>query len=82
MTIITKQDKTDRKRHTHTHTNTHTDRRLGKSIKKNESKLKWQMAAAVGGGGTARNEAEKAHINNEMAQCSRGWGREREREGE
>lgn len=36
-------------------------------------------AAVVGGGGTARNEAEKAHINNEMAQCSRGWGRERER---
>lgn len=31
-------------------------------------------------GGTARNEAEKAHINNEMAQCSRGQGRGRERE--
>lgn len=31
---------------------------------------------------TARNEAEKAHINNEMAQCSRRQGkkgRERER---
>lgn len=35
-----------------------------------------------GVGGTARNEAEKAHINNEMAQCSRGQDRGREREWE
>lgn len=36
----------------------------------------------IGAGGTARNEAEKAHINNEMAQCSRGQGREEGREEE
>lgn len=29
---------------------------------------------------TARNEAEKAHINNEMAQCSRRQGKKAERE--
>lgn len=55
---------------------------MERSIKKNESKLKWVMAAGGRVGGTARNEAEKAHINNEMAQCSRRWGKKkRERAG-